>query len=104
MQAVYVKIFPGNNLKKSCWKSIRNPGGSVSTDFHSPGEHGTVYSSTGWNGTLMGERYYYPSEKDAKYAAFMNFLIQASQRHLVKPDLSGTADGKSFFVKKRLPK
>ena len=104
MQAIYVRIFPGNNLKKSCWKSIRKPGGSVSTDFYSPGEHGAVYSSTGWNGTLIGDRYFYPSERDAKYAAFMNFLIQASQRHLVKPDLTATSDGKPLFVKKRLPK
>ena len=74
----------------------------VSVDFSPPVEDGGAsYSSSGWNGIVLGDRYYYSDEGQARLAAFMSFLIAMSHRQLVSPDLCATADGKAFFMKKR---
>jgi len=104
LQAMFAKIFPSTpNLKKTCWQIHRHDTGMVSVDFSLPAEcsaGGATYNSSGWNGTALGDRYYYPDDGQARLAAFMNFLIDMSHRRLVTPDLTATADGKQLFVKK----
>ena len=98
---MFVKIFPGTNLKKICWKLHRHATGMASVDFSPTTESGgAMYSSSGWGGTVLGDRYYYLDEGQARLAAFMNFLIAMSHRQLVSPDLMTTADGKELFAKK----
>ena len=74
----------------------------VSVDFSPPVEGGgAIYSSSGWNGIALGDRYYYSDEGQARLVAFMSFLLAMSHRQLITPDLRATADGKELFVKKR---
>ena len=98
-QAIYTKIFPGNILKRTVWKSKRSKIGEVTTIFQSPAEedNGSLYYPIECKGTFKEGIWWYSEEKFAKLSAFLQFLISAAKRGLVRKDLTETIDGKRFF-------
>eukprot|EP00566_Odontella_aurita_P005047 CAMPEP_0113596496 /NCGR_PEP_ID=MMETSP0015_2-20120614/40366_1 /TAXON_ID=2838 /ORGANISM="Odontella" /LENGTH=623 /DNA_ID=CAMNT_0000504013 /DNA_START=13 /DNA_END=1885 /DNA_ORIENTATION=- /assembly_acc=CAM_ASM_000160 len=101
MQAIYNKIFPGNALPRTVWKTDRIMGGLVTTAFHSPAKEdaGGIYHPVEFGGTFTGGKWWYPDEKMAKTSAFIQFLLKCVRSGLVTGDLSGTTDGRPFFTK-----
>lgn len=101
LQSIYVKIFPGNELRKRVWEIYRDKSGLlVSAVFKSPAtqENGATYPSAAVPAaTLKDGRWWYDDDKAAKAGAFLNFLISAAGRGLITKDFKSTPDGKRLF-------